>query len=417
MKVIIVAFKDLERNTRVFRQAAALSSRGHDVTVFALQNPDRDLMRSGPDIRFVETGVLAFDFPKTLKIRDEPAGIAQRLRKYGRGLWRRTVMQLFTRRYVFAREAARRFRGDRFDLILAHDHHSILAATAIKLFASGTLAVDYVEAPYHHDHKEAGPRPGFFRRIEIFVERQLLRLGRLSFTVSHGLADLLKERGFAASSHVIRNVRYHVAVSGQSSIRQDAGLGEGQKLIVHLNTVYAGQGVEEVIEAMPFVARHIRFATLGKFAPPDYETFLREKARSLGVSERVSFLPLVKSPDLLDYLSGADAGVNVRQRTTLNNRISLPNRVFEMIGAELPVVSTTIRDMRNIVETYGVGVICDETNPRDIAEKINFLMHPDNLPRYKRNCKIAFRELCWDREGEIFSGILEEHLSSRADRR
>ena len=56
--ILIIAYKDLKNNTRVFRIAKALSDRGHKVTVFSIGMPDASLVRGAPKIDFVESGTL-----------------------------------------------------------------------------------------------------------------------------------------------------------------------------------------------------------------------------------------------------------------------------------------------------------------------------------------------------------------------
>ena len=55
---------------------------------------------------------------------------------------------------------------------------------------------------------------------------------------------------------------------------------------------------------------------------------------------------------------------------SLNNYLSLPNKIFEYIAAGLPVVASDFPDMAELVSDYDVGETCDPESPADIARAI-----------------------------------------------
>lgn len=55
LNICILAMKRLPFNTRVVRQALALSQRGHKVTVFCLEKPGDDQIALTPDVTYIES--------------------------------------------------------------------------------------------------------------------------------------------------------------------------------------------------------------------------------------------------------------------------------------------------------------------------------------------------------------------------
>ena len=100
------------------------------------------------------------------------------------------------------------------------------------------------------------------------------------------------------------------------------------------------------------------------------------------------------------------------QPRTLNERLSTPNKLFESIGAGLPVVSSDFPERRRIIldDPVGpLGAVCDPTDPAAIARAIRSILDLDANPEtdLRRRCSEAAR-LRWNWETEARS-LLEAY--------
>lgn len=57
-----------------------------------------------------------------------------------------------------------------------------------------------------------------------------------------------------------------------------------------------------------------------------------------------------------------------------NNRVGIPNRLFEYMYCELPVVATNFPELRKIVEDTKCGILVDSEDPESIAKAFTFLL-------------------------------------------
>ena len=91
---------------------------------------------------------------------------------------------------------------------------------------------------------------------------------------------------------------------------------------------------------------------------------------------------------------------------------SLPIKFFEYVAAGLPMVVSGIPELRRMVEEYQIGLVCDPDDPQDIADKINQMLKPETLARYRENVQKARAELNWEHEEkkliDIYRNILED---------
>ena len=58
----------------------------------------------------------------------------------------------------------------------------------------------------------------------------------------------------------------------------------------------------------------------------------------------------------------------------LNNRYSLPNKLFQYMAAGIPVLATDFAQIREVVVGSGAGLVADTTSPELIAAALSELL-------------------------------------------
>ncbi|MBL4669918.1 MAG: group 1 glycosyl transferase, partial [Flavobacteriales bacterium] len=83
-----------------------------------------------------------------------------------------------------------------------------------------------------------------------------------------------------------------------------------------------------------------------------------------------------------------------------------PNKLFDYIHAEVPVLVANLPEMKNLVNQFHVGEVIENHNPKHIAEKINAMLQNDTqMQIWRDNTKKAALELNWEKEKHVI-----EHL-------
>ena len=85
-------------------------------------------------------------------------------------------------------------------------------------------------------------------------------------------------------------------------------------------------------------------------------------------------LPAVPPDDLLAWVVSADVVAMPIQPTTLNHRLTTPNKLFEAMAAGVPVVASDLPGMADIVRESGRGLLVDPTDPHGIAAAISRIL-------------------------------------------
>jgi glycosyltransferase involved in cell wall biosynthesis len=156
-----------------------------------------------------------------------------------------------------------------------------------------------------------------------------------------------------------------------------------------------GRGVEMLLNA--FDARKdsdavIVFMGFGPFTGM-VESFATRK-------DNIFFVPAVSYEEIPLYTGSADVGVNSTQPVCLNNLYCLPNKLFEYIHSEIPVLSIPLVDCAALIKEYGVGRIIRSWDVASINDEIDAMMKED-LSYYLTNLKAAKKVLNWECEEKI----------------
>jgi hypothetical protein len=98
------------------------------------------------------------------------------------------------------------------------------------------------------------------------------------------------------------------------------------------------------------------------------------RAADPGLRGRLHVLPAVPPEELLDWVASADVAAMPIQPSTLNHRLTTPNKLYEAMAAGVPVVAADLPGMARIVRDSGCGILCDPTDPAAIAAAIDTVL-------------------------------------------
>jgi glycosyltransferase involved in cell wall biosynthesis len=174
-----------------------------------------------------------------------------------------------------------------------------------------------------------------------------------------------------------------------TELRSTIGVGADAQVILYHGGFSAHRGLEELLKAKRdprLASAHLVFLGYGPL-----ESTLRAAAADPAYGGRVHVLNAV-APEVLDrWVSGADVGMCTVLPSTLNHQISTPNKLFESIGAGVPVIASDFTTMRDIVlgDPDGpLGAVCDPTSPQEVATAIHSIlsMSPSDRTALRTRC-------------------------------
>jgi glycosyltransferase involved in cell wall biosynthesis len=144
------------------------------------------------------------------------------------------------------------------------------------------------------------------------------------------------------------------------------GLSATTRVALAVGAVVPNRGIEQACEAIGLVDDAVLVVVGDGEAKPRINAW----AQTLGHASRIRFLDAVPPHELPRLTAAADVAVMPIQPSTLNHRLTTPTRLFDAMGAGVPVVASDLPGMAEIVRETGCGVLCDPTSPADIARAI-----------------------------------------------
>ena len=440
-RAVLVLPTTAEFDSRTYRIASALAARGHTVTVLARLGPGlpaEERHPAGYTIRRVPvTSIDGLPFPGAVRaVRDllrrvdarrgrrkgrpataaatatatasaGPGGIDDAgesaatprsgvLRRFGASVIRRLAIQLTVR----AQGRASRAVCPPADLFHGMAYMGI--PIALGLGRRQRAPVVYDARDIYLDAGNLARLSGPMRWLIGRAERGWARRASRVITVNRPYAEVMAGRWRVDEPLIVMNCSYRYEPPSPRARRfHDAlGLDPTTRVVVYQGGFSRDRGIEQLIAAIADVPD----ATLVLLGYGSLQAELDRVAADPATGGRVRILPAVPPTELLDWIASADVVAMPIQPTTLNHRLTTPNKLFEALAAGVPVVASDLPGMAPIVRETGCGVLVDPTDPTAIAAALREVLAtpPDEMTEWRARCSEAARETYnWERQMDV----------------
>ncbi len=406
-------------DSRAWRIASALASRGHAVSVLARREagwPDEEAHASGYQIIRVPVSALA-GLPGPLRwlaqrlrrrsatAPRERAGpppqprapAAGRLRSASSAVVRLAAIALTVR----SQRLASRPVAPPADVVHAMAYMGI--PIGLDLGRRDGSAVVYDARDIYVDAANVARLPGPARSLFAAVERRWARQASRVVTVNEPYAEVMERRFGVPRPLIVMNCSYRrdVPAAPRRLFHDRLGLDPTTRVVLYHGGLSRDRGIEQLIEALPTFPEHAVLALLGYGS---LRAELERRAAEPALAGRLFVLPAVAPTELLDWVGSADVVAMPIQPTTLNHRLTTPNKLFEAMAAGVPVVGSDLPGMAGIVRETGCGLVCDPTSPAAIAAAVRSILEAPDEERaaYRgRALAAAHGTYSWEAQVEV----------------
>jgi hypothetical protein len=374
-KILVICFSHLNTDPRVHRQLIFLKNL-YNVTAAGFSSPGVD-------------GVKFIRLDENIKRKNMKGKILSAINlktgRFKQFYWSSSRIQ----------NAWASLQNIQFDLIIANDINSLPLAYSLSRKAKAKLLVD----AHEYAPRESETRflfRFFYQDYWDGICRTYLPRADAMTTVCEGIASEYKTN-YGVDPKVITNAPFFADLEPSqgdlSSIR-----------MIHHGGVSPGRRSENMISLMGLLDS--RFS-LDLMIIGDSGRYLK-KLHEMGTKyPRVNFVRPVPMPEIAEAINRYDIGLYFLDPSSFNDRMALPNKLFEFIQGRLAVAIWPSPEMARIVRKYQCGVVSQDFTRESMAEILNHLS-PNEIMQFKSQAHKAASELCAEKNRELFISIVRD---------
>lgn len=286
------------------------------------------------------------------------------------------------------------------DLIHANDCDTLGLAMRAKERAAARGKEIGILYDAHEYVKGVHRKHPVWRHAMSILERQGMKVAGSVMTVSETIAEMLQaDYQLKTKPTVVLNAPRLAQPEIDPSlgtIRKNLGVASQTPLHVYVGAAAPQRGLDTMVEALLAAPSHHVALVVNPNAP--YVLGLKDKAISLGVSERLHLHPYVPEWYVSTFISDATSGV-IPILHYPNHEISLVTKFFEFLHAKLPIIVSDVKTMAAEVNLRKNGLVFTAGNASELAacfseisehrEKYMAAITPELLAEYS-----------WERQGD-----------------
>jgi|YNPMSStandDraft_1061717.scaffolds.fasta_scaffold00052_13 glycosyltransferase involved in cell wall biosynthesis len=246
------------------------------------------------------------------------------------------------------------------------------------------------------------------KKIWQYIEKKIVTRLNFGITVNESIAEIYTNK-YNIPFYAIKNVPSINNLTNNFDKTVSLPFSDELKyILLYQGSLNIGRGLEKLIKAMKLLNNRYVLFIIGI---GDIENELKKKVKTHNLSDRIIFFGKIPFENLKQITAKAHLGFSIEENLGLNYYYALPNKIFDYIHAEVPIICSDFPEMKKIIETYNIGISVSVKDEYHLAELINnALSNKEQYLFWKENCKIAKKELNWEIEKEKLKKIIEKHI-------
>ena len=271
-----------------------------------------------------------------------------------------------------------------FDYYVSSDLYS-LAPIVCSVFKTKKIIYDCREIYFK---LAAHTKKPFRRWFNFQYENFLLRyVNTIMVTAKSDYAFLKKHYGQHKNLNwsIIYNYPGRFNKSSQTIIKKN------KINIIYQGVIQKGRGVKPLID----VAINCKTINVIIVGCGEYKPYLQSyyKNNNTFNNENVFFINRIPYVELFSITRQCDVGWCVINNIGLSNEYALPNKLFEYLACNIPVICSNFTNMKNVVNKYSVGEVVKSSSVEDNIRLIKKVFKNKHI--YEENMKKVHHKFSW----------------------
>jgi glycosyltransferase involved in cell wall biosynthesis len=287
------------------------------------------------------------------------------------------------------------------------------------------LPACYIAALIHHkplifeayelplqDHALAALSKGrrrLYTWMQLFLTYTLPRCAAV-ITVSPPIVHEIQSRYHIPHVTLLRNISNYQATTKTPILREYLQLSAQTRIALYQGNLQPDRGLDRLVLAAAYLEPECMLVIMGKNIGTT-QAELEALITLQHAGNYVKIIPAVPYDTLSTWTASADIGLTILPLDYSENmKMCLPNKLFEYIQAGLPVLSSPLPAVQEILNTYNVGKVISSLHPAAIGTAINTMLNDSTaLKRMHDNAlQAAHQDLCWEKESQYLIRLYQQ---------
>jgi glycosyltransferase involved in cell wall biosynthesis len=239
-------------------------------------------------------------------------------------------------------------------------------------------------------------------KFNYFYERLFIRKVDKVINVSYSIADKYSELYGIKKPEVILNCPHYKSIESSTILRDKFQIDESKTIFITQGLLMKGRGIEIILDAFKQITDKKNVIIFMGYGP------LKDLIiKAADENDNIFYQEAVPHKEIISYTSSADFGISLIENSCLSYYYCLPNKFFEFIMSEIPLLVSNLPDMASIVTKQEIGLVVEEENANALMDTIMKAGMLDKN-KLKDNLKNIKKEFCWENQEEKFLNLFSK---------
>ncbi|WP_057940431.1 glycosyltransferase [Algoriphagus resistens] len=213
---------------------------------------------------------------------------------------------------------------------------------------------------------------GSYRNLWIFIDKLLIKNSFLFLTT-----DLFRltfyRRLYKLNNNSSIDYLLNVPFIGENNFKTVNRFTD-KFVISYCGGIAPGRNIEEIIEAFSFyrIKCDDAFLLLAGSISFDYMQKLIGLLNKLSIADSsYEFTGAITNPELMNYMYNSDITFALYDKSSLNNRFCSPNKVFDAIHANTPLICSKSWLTSDLCRNFSIGITIETNSSDSILRALN----------------------------------------------
>ncbi|MGB1294508.1 MAG: glycosyltransferase, partial [Flavobacteriales bacterium] len=175
--------------------------------------------------------------------------------------------------------------------------------------------------------------------------------------------------------------------------------------LLYQGAVNLGRGIETMVESMLYLPSQFKLWIVGS---GDLSENISNLITENNVQDRVKMFGRLEPEELKKLTPQAHLGLSLEENLGLNYYYALPNKLFDYLHAQIPMVVSPFPEMSAIVEGNNIGYIRQSNTSEGLALEIKEIFSNETVYQEKvKACESAKEKLTWENEFESYFMLIQ----------